>query len=422
MGSVLPYLPVYLAQRGLSDAQVGYVLSLGGLAVFLTPVLMALLADMRLENRTLLGWVFIASAGALGLLLACQGFWGLLWVYGLFSLAFAPVLSLQDGLTFAQNSRRQDAGLSVTSYHKVRVYGTVGFIAPLVILCGLLAWGAPVQVSLVSGSVFAILALINTRKLPHTRGSLSASAPSAEVPDPHPRMPPSPPALPASSDDSVSPADPGATPTKASTGRGLPTLQAARRMLQPDIALFCAAMWLVHLTAGAYYAFYPIYLKRDIGVSEQWIGPIFAVGVSLEVLYMLGFGRLLKWLGLRQLMAIGVGAVAVRMALLAFVPTLAVAVGTQVLHGLMVLVIHVAPPIYLNHRAEPAYRNSIQALFAMLVFGTGRIAGTLLAGWVAQVSASGVLAVFGWSAVVAGVSALLFAVAFRDRSGSPMSP
>jgi len=399
MGSVLPYLPVYLADQGLSDAQVGMVLSLGGLAILLTPVLTSLLADLRVENRTLLAWVFVLTSGALGWLLYSRGFWMLLIVHGLFSLAFVPALSLQDGLAFTQRSRRLDAGLSASPYHRVRVYGTVGYIAPSLVLYVLMAMGAPIGASLVCGAAAGVLSLLNTTRLPRTRGVLGAVSPGAEVPDPHPA---------------------GFPPGR--DGKGAPPVQALRRMLQPDIALFCVALWLVQLSAGSFYSFYPIYLNREIGVGNQWLGPISAVGVLLEVLHMLAFGWLIKRFGLKWLMTIGVTAVAVRMALLAFVPTLAVAVGTQGFHGLMVLVVHVAPPVYLNHRAEPAYRNSIQGLYAMMVFGTGRIAGSLLAGQIAEGSASGTRAVFSSAAAAAGVLALLFAFAFKDRSQTPMDP
>ncbi len=395
MGSVLPYLPVYFTERGLSDAEVGFVMSLGGFAVLLTPVLTGLLADLRVENRTLLAGVFIATSVALAWLLACHDFWWILVIHGLFWLAFVPATSLQDGLTFTEQSRRQEAGLAVVPYHRVRVYGTVGFIAPSIVLYVLMtdAVGAPIGASLACGSVIGLLAVCNARWLPKTRGAVGTSDPSAEVPVLNP-------------------------PKK--DGRGTPTMQALRRMLQPDIALFCVAMWLVQISAGAYYSFYPIYLTREIGVGNQWLGPISTVGVLLEVGYILAFAWLVKRFGLKWLMTIGVTAAALRMALLAWMPTLGVAVGTQAVHGLMVLVAHVAPPVYLNHRAEPAYRNSIQALFLMLVYGTGRITGSLMAGLVSQSSESGTLAVFGWAAVAAGVSAVLFAFVFKDRSSGEM--
>jgi MFS transporter, PPP family, 3-phenylpropionic acid transporter len=393
MGSVLPYLPVYLAQRGLSGEQIGYVLSLGGLAVLLTPILTTLLADLHYENRTLLAWVFAATSGALAWLLACKGFWMLLAVHGLFSLAYIPALSLQDGLVFAERGRRLKAGLPATPYHLIRVYGTVGFIVPSMILYALMAMGASIGMSLACGAIAGVLAMMNTALLPKTRGAVAAASPGAEVPDPHPLT---------------------------GRGRSTPTAQAARLMLKPDVLMFCLATWLVQLSAGAFYAFYPIYLDKNIGVGTQWLGPISSVGVALEIVYMLAFGWLIKRLGLKWLMVIGTASIALRMGLLAMFPNLGIAVWTQVFHGLMVLAIHVAPPVYLNHRAGPAFRNSIQGLYAMLVFGTGRIVGCIAAGYIAE--GSGTLAVFGWSAAAAGLSALLFAIAFKDRSHTPIDP
>ncbi|MEZ6193982.1 MAG: hypothetical protein R3C45_22275 [Phycisphaerales bacterium] len=45
-----------------------------------------------------------------------------------------------------------------------------------------------------------------------------------------------------------------------------------RKMLEPDIAVFCLAIWLSELGFSTYYAFYPIYLERIIGIEEHWLG------------------------------------------------------------------------------------------------------------------------------------------------------
>ena len=56
-------------------------------------------------------------------------------------------------------------------------------------------------------------------------------------------------------------------------------------------------------------------------------------------------------------------------------PFAAVAIGVQLIHGLTVLVIHVAPPIFLNQRAGDRYRNSMQGLYTMAFAGAGRVIG-----------------------------------------------
>src|SRR3954449_7289282 len=62
MGSVLPFLPVFLEERGLSRAQIGYVLGWANLGTALTPVLVTLLADAAVPGRRLMT-LLLALAG-----------------------------------------------------------------------------------------------------------------------------------------------------------------------------------------------------------------------------------------------------------------------------------------------------------------------------------------------------------------------
>lgn len=396
IGSIAPYASVYLEGRGLDDAQIGLVMSLGGLSILLMPAIMALLADLKLENRLLLRVTFVGTASALGLLLASRGFWWLLPAFLLYALSTAPVMSLNDGLLFSVRGLREAAGKPTPPYHHIRVFGTLGFIAPSILLYVLMAYyKAPVGVSLACGIAVALMAAGNTFLLPRTRGSMGEVAPAAEVPDPHP-------------------------PSKG--GKSLPTLLALRRMLQPDLAVFCVAMWLIWIPTSAYYTFYPLYLKRVIGIEDQWLGLISSMGVIPEIFYILAFGWLLKRLGIRWLLTLGLSAVVLRMSLLWALPTPGIAVGTQLLHGLTVLAIFVIPPLYLNHRAEPAYRNSIQGLYAMLVIGTGGITGNVLSGWIAKANDGDIQTVFAVSAGTAVLSTLLVALFFRNRGEGIMEP
>ena len=396
MGSIAPYISVYLEGRGLTDAQIGLVMSLGGLSVLLTPVMMSLLADLKLEHRSLLRGLFIGVATALSLMLLSTGFWWLLPTFWLWSLSISPMMSMTDGLLFSVRGRRDDAGEQTPPYHRVRVFGTMGFIAPSFLLYVLMAYyDAPVGVALASGIAMALLAGGNTFFLPHTHGPIIGPKPQAEVPDPHP---------------------------PAGKDKSLPTLLALKCMLQPDVALFCIAMWLVQIVSAAYYTFYPLYLTRVIGLQDQWLGLISSVGVVFEIGYVLAFGWLLKRFCVRWLMTLGVLGVFARMAMLGFFPTLTVAVGSQLLHGLTVLALFVLPPLYLNHRAEPSFRNSIQGLYAMIVLGTGRIIGSIFAGQIAEAWDGDVLKVFVITAGIAAVAVLIFALFFRDRSDTAITP
>ncbi|MFA9478340.1 MFS transporter [Phycisphaerales bacterium AB-hyl4] len=400
MGSVLPYLPVYLRAQDLTNTQVGYILGMMGIAILLSPVALTLLADAHLEGKTLLAAVFAASGSALAAMLLVDGFWPIFLVHALFCLAFVSMMPLQDGLNFQVQAQRQSAGRMTVPYHRVRVWGTVGFILPSLILYLALVNGAPIGAILVVGGAFGLIGMLNTTALPHTRSTPRGGGPASDVP------------LPTNNNQ------PEANNNKplANGNNRLPTIDALHAMLRPHVLVFCAAMFLAHIANSAYYAFYPLYLTEQVGVPNEWVGLITNLGVAIEVFFMLGFGLLMARFGIRWLMAIGIIAMALRMLLLYTWPSVAMAVATQLLHGLHVLVIHVAPPIFLNRQADNRYRNSIHGLYAMTVYGVGRIIGAVLGGFIADIS---LLAVFGYSALVCAAAAVLFALFYREPTAQP---
>ncbi len=391
MGSLMPYLSVYLSERGLTDTQLGDVLALSGLATMVVPVLMTLLADTRLSSRLLLGGCFAFCAAGCGAMLGAEGLGWIAAAFGLYALALAPLMPLQDGLFFRAEQRNQLLGIATPPYHRVRVWGTVGFLIPAMALFFIIRATGNTSSAVVAAVICGGLGVVNAWTLPRDR---------AETP----------------------------TSTGGGAGAGalekprdrLPTLEALRSVMEPHMLVFWFAMWLLHLAITAYYGFYPLYLTRTLGIGREWIGLIANIGVVGEIFFMLGFGLLVRRLSLRGLMIVGTGCMAVRFALLAAVPTVAVGVGTQLFHGIMVVTMHVAPPIYLNRHAQERFRSSIQGLFAMVVFGTGRVVGNNIAGRIAEVSMTGL---FVWASGLCVVAGMLFVFAFREATpGGSVGP
>jgi len=361
MGSLLPYLPLFLQQRGLTDGQIGRVIAMTGLAMALTPALVGLLADTRFSSRALLGCVYGLAGLSLGAMLGAQAFLILLLTFSGFAIAFAPIHALHDGLTFSEFERRAMHGLGSPPYHHVRVFGTVGFILPSLVLYVALQAGAPVDAALLTAVAFCMLGLLNTRLLPR---------PDEGAPE---------------------------------TNDRLPTTAALRALARPRLLAYCLGMFLLMISSSAYYAFYPRYLTDEavVGIDSQWVGLISSIGVSVEIFFMLGFGRLVRRLTLRGLIVLGVLGMVARLLLLGLWVHPAVAVGTQVFHGIHVMVIHVAPPVLINRAAGPGYRSSMLGIYAMGVNGIGRVIGSILAGEVADVSLTGLFIAAGVVAALA---------------------
>jgi PPP family 3-phenylpropionic acid transporter len=372
MGSLLPYLPLHLEGRGLTRTQVGVVMAAMGVAVIITPALVTLLADLRVPARRLLMMLYLLAAATLLALWRVERFDAVLAIYLLHAMAFVPVIPLQDAMFFSMQRERHDHGRRDEPYHHVRVWGTIGFIVPSIALYVLLGRGGDTTWAVVLASVACVLGAINAARLPRV------------------------------------------VPVVVGEGDVMPTRAAARRIFSPALWPFTVGMWLMMMATAAYYTFYPAYLVQPrVGVTQEWVGIISSLGVAVEVAFMLGFGWLAARLGIRRLLILAAGATTLRMAMLWLAPSMAVGVGTQLLHGLMVLLMHVVPPVLINRHADATCRNSMQGLFAMAVLGTGRILGNLLAAPLARADLG---LVFLFATVLCAAATLLLTMRYRDHA------
>lgn len=382
MGSLLPYLSVYLEEsKGLNEAKVGTLFSTGGVAIFITPLIVTFLADKHLSPRRLMTFLFFfVSLASLGLAWFDR-FEALLAVILIQHLALVPVVPLQDGINFAYQKQREAAGLKSSPYHRMRFWGSLGFMAPSFGVWVLMRMGGNLEVTIYLAAVMAMLGSINTLFLPET--SVRTRVTIQADPD-----------------------------TGQSAGSRAPTAAALRAMLEPHVFVFCLAMLFAAMATSSYYMMYPAYLKQKAGIAPEWFGIISSIGVFLELPVLIGFGALVARFGFKRLLELGMLITALRMALLWLFPNPAVAIGTQLLHGTMVMVIHISPPIFLNRHARDENRNSMQGMYAMVVIGVGRIAGQLLGGALAEIDLQWM---FASNTVLCVLAAGLFLFAFADK-------
>jgi PPP family 3-phenylpropionic acid transporter len=269
-----------------------------------------------------------------------QSFWMFLFVFVFYSLVTAPQVSLQDGLFFGYSKSHPD---TAPPFHRIRVFGTMGFICPSAIMFALIKYGMSIDVMMKLAAVICFLGVVNTLFLPDIKREPSKS-------------------------------------------NRLPTREALTAMRQKHVLYFCAGLWLMHNVSAAFYAFHPVWLRDVVKLDEEWVGIMANLGVTVEIFFMLAFGFLLHHLGLRKLMIIGMLFTALRMSILAFTSSLPLVIVSQFFHGMMVLIVHVAPPVFLNANARQSFRSSIQGLFAMVIAGTGRVTGNLVAGYLAEIN------------------------------------
>ena len=130
-GAWAPILGLDLGNLGLTGLQIGAVYSTLPLAVMISSFVGGQIADRWLPTQIFLGLCHLAGAGALWQASAARDFGGMyMWMF-LWSLAFAPTLSLTNSICFVH------LGDSDKEFPLIRTLGTIGWIAAGM---GLTAW------------------------------------------------------------------------------------------------------------------------------------------------------------------------------------------------------------------------------------------------------------------------------------------
>lgn len=344
-GCIGPLLPVYLKEvKGFTEFQIGINQALTSIATILSPILITLLADLRIDPRRILGCAFLISSMAFYMISTTTGVIPALLFYTLHSLAFMPTIALQDGYYFSLANRACQE--TTKPYHRIRVWGTIGFIIPSVALYFLLEHNPNLTMVLWCAMTCCALSALHAQRLPRLESQTG-----------------------------------GALKVK---GR-LPSTEAFAALFSSKGRWFLLGLFFAFAASTAYHTFFPVYLRTLVHMKSSTIGLLISCGVFLEIFYILGLGRLRKRFGMRALMIAGLCSMVLRLILLATFPSVITALATQLLHGLEICAVYVLPVIFLNQLATDRFRNSIQGVYTMIVVGGSRIAGGLIAGRIAQI-------------------------------------
>ncbi|MFT3766457.1 MAG: MFS transporter [Minicystis sp.] len=370
LGAYAPFFPRWLEARGISGLAMGAISALVPALGIIGPPLIGVLADALGLRGSVLR---VACAGAClsmaALALAGAGLWPLsfgvvlaaVFLHGVFR---SPMVMLADVVTM---ERAPAAG---TTYGKVRLWGSVGFLAAA------LATGRAVDPAAPSALPLTIA------------GALLITAVAAWT----------------------LPAKPGA--------RRLPVLPEARGLLAaPDFAVFLVVSLLAQIAHAAYDLCFSLHLA-DLGASGARIGVMWAAGVVFEVALMTFGERLLARFAAPSLLAFALFGAALRWVILARVGSLTLLLAFQPLHALSFALWWVASLAYLKVRAPAHALATAQGLFTAST-AIGSVAGMLA--WGAMYRRSGGSTVFTVAAAVALAAALIALFWTRRARAVPTS-
>jgi predicted MFS family arabinose efflux permease len=298
-----------------------------------------------------------------------------------YQLAYMPTMSLTNAIVFHHVADPQK------DFGKVRLWGTIGWIAaswPFVfILAG--KTGADLHAAL--SSIFTVAGI----------SSIALAAFSLTLPH--------------------------TPPSKRETSASAP-MEAIRLLREPMMLVLFVATLMKALVHQCYFQWTSPFLERA-GLAANWIMPAMSIGQIAEIVTMAGLGLVLKRLGWRTTMAVGVAAHAARFFVYSLGDPLWLMVAINIVHGMCYAFFFAAVYIFVDENFPKDSRASAQGLFNLLILGLGPFVGSLLWGALGDrfrtaagaVDFERLFQVPAWLGVVA---ALLLLVGFHpERHRSP---
>jgi MFS family permease len=165
------------------------------------------------------------------------------------------------------------------------------------------------------------------------------------------------------------------TPPKPATNEenSLAWLEAMKLLRKPFLFVLFVVTLIDATVHDGFFFFAFTYLEK-VGVPPNWIQPAMSVGQIAEILTMALLGYVLKTLGWRTTMILGILGHTARFTVFALVPDPYFAVAVNVLHGICYAFFFATLYILVDEFFPKDARTSAQGLFNFLILGAGPLA------------------------------------------------
>jgi len=325
VGVFSPYASLYFADKGISAAQIGVLMSLMQVMRIFGPNLWGWVADHTRQRVNVLRFTSVAAA---------VGFCGMFWGES-FGFFFALMVTV-NLFTSAQGPLSEALMLSamrgdLTHYGRLRLWGSVGFIAAVTISGQLLDWYGIDLVLWISLFLLALVAF--------AAGGMredGAAHPAQDTPS-------------------------------------------VRELLKRrEVLAFFASTFLMIAAHASLYVYYSLYLA-GIGYSKTLIGLMWSLGVVAEIAFFYWQAPLFRRFGVRWLMLASLLIGVVRFLMIGFgAESLALLLVAQVLHAATFGVHHSASVATMQRWFAGPLQARGQALFISISYGLGGTVGGLM--------------------------------------------
>jgi PPP family 3-phenylpropionic acid transporter len=361
-----PFFPVFLAGRGLGEAEIAIVLAIPMLMRVFTAPLLGFISDQVEERRTVVAAYAFAAALAFSFFGLATTFWAMVIVMILTALPWNGVSPGLDTIAMSMVRRGQ------MDYGAVRVWGSIGFVAANV-GGGLLFAGTG------AGAVFWVLAACYW-----VQAIMVLAGPAAG-----PRI--------------EAPAEAGPGPARF---RDL--------VRSGSVIAVLGGIALVQSSHAMQNGFASLYWT-SLGFSEAFIGVLWATGVVVEILLFTTATRLSGRLGPFGFLLIGGAGATLRWLIYPLIESAWAWTAVQVLHACSFSATHLGTMLFVTRAAPDRLAGSAQGL-AVTLTGLTMAVSMLAAG--PLYSAYGGNAFYVMAALAAVGTAVLLVQALRPQPQS----
>ncbi len=318
-GIQLPFLPLWLKDRALSEDEIALVLALMTAIRVLAVPIGAFIADAYGNRRRVIVIAAVGTFLAYALMHVVGGFWPILIMACVAGAMLAPVGPLTEMMAIEGSSRHG------SDYGRIRVWASISFLA------GSLLSGALLEIIPVNAVILLIA---------------------------------------------------GAQGIGALVSLVLPDEQAVHKAATESIrfnavvAIVTGAIFVIFLAAasigqashGLVYALGSLHFET-LGYGKLTIGELWAIGVIAEIVMFAFSSRFLKSFGAVRLIVIGCACGIVRWLLIGFEPPLAVMFAAQALHAGSFGLTHVGTMYFIRENVPDGMRNTVQGIYSALSGG-----------------------------------------------------
>ena len=337
-GAWWPVTSVYLGDElGFSGVQVGIIYSLLPLATIISPFIAGQIADRYFPSEKVIAFLQLVGGGFLIFLSTITDYTAMVWMMMIYSLIYAPTLALTNSIAFINlESSEKDFG-------KIRVWGTVGWIAAGLLLTGWRNLGISAMQgdTLILAGLFSIIMGLQSFSLPHTPPKKDAESPWA-------------------------------------------FLKAVKMLKDKNFLIFIIISFVVATELMFYYVLTgPFLISDKIGISEANVSGWMTIAQAAEIIVMAVLLPIcISKFGLRKVLSIGVLAWPIRYIIFAIGGPTWLVIASLSLHGFCFVFFFVAAFIYVDTVAPKDIRHSAQGLITFVTYGVGLYLGSLFSGWV----------------------------------------